>query len=157
MVGPRNGSIWTWVPKRVSGFMLTIIHEIYMLQVESNCWNLIILCVASMPSTLNLLLYELTLMQDFWCLSWKYYSWKVFAIWFSCLVIIFLLAKLYIIAFNHFIHLICFTIVLIKIMLVACHLRNYPCYRLPTRGRVGTKLGGAWYVSNVSIISYVPC
>ena len=30
-------------------------------------------------------------------------------------------------------------------------------YRLPTRGRVGTKLGDAWYVSNVSIISDVPC
>ena len=37
-------------------FMLTTIHEIYMLQVESNCWNLIILCVASMHSTMNLLL-----------------------------------------------------------------------------------------------------
>ena len=45
-------------------FMLTTIHEIYMLQVESNCWNLIILCVASKLSTKNLLLYELTLMQD---------------------------------------------------------------------------------------------
>jgi hypothetical protein len=44
-------------------FALTTIHEIYMLQVESNCWNLIILCVASMPVTLNLLLYELTVMQ----------------------------------------------------------------------------------------------
>ena len=31
------------------------------------------------------------------------------------------------------------------------------CYRLPTRGRVGTKLGDAWYVSNVSIIYDVPC
>ena len=27
-------------------------------------------------------------------------------------------------------------------------------YHLPTRGRVGTKLGDAWYVSNVSIIFY---
>ena len=25
-------------------------------------------------------------------------------------------------------------------MIVACHFRNYPFYRLPTRGRVGTKL-----------------
>ena len=45
----------------------------------------------------------------------------------------------------------------IKIMLVACHFRNYSFYRLTTRGRVGTKLGDASYVSNVSIISYVPC
>ena len=27
-------------------------------------------------------------------------------------------------------------------------------YHLPTRGRAGIKLGGAWYVSNVSIIFY---
>ena len=31
------------------------------------------------------------------------------------------------------------------------------CYRLPTRGRVGTKLGDAWYVQHVSIIFDVPC
>ena len=31
---------------------------------------------------------------------------------------------------------------MIKVMM-ACHLRNYHCYRLPTRGRVGTKLGDA--------------
>ena len=30
------------------------------------------------------------------------------------------------------------------------------CYRLPTRGQVGTKLGDAWYVQNVSIIFDVP-
>ena len=45
---------------------------------------------------------------------------------------------------------------MIKIM-IAYHFRNYLCYRLPTRGRVGTKLGDAWYVPNVSIISYVSC
>jgi hypothetical protein len=31
------------------------------------------------------------------------------------------------------------------------------CYRLPTRGRAGVKLGDAWYVSNISIIFYDPC
>jgi hypothetical protein len=30
------------------------------------------------------------------------------------------------------------------------------CYHLPTRGRVGVKLGDAWYVSNVSIIFDAP-
>jgi hypothetical protein len=30
-------------------------------------------------------------------------------------------------------------------------------YHLPTRGRVGVKLGDAWYASNVSIIFYAPC
>ena len=32
---------------------------------------------------------------------------------------------------------------LIKIVLVACQLKNYFCYHLPTRGRVGVKLGDA--------------
>jgi hypothetical protein len=31
------------------------------------------------------------------------------------------------------------------------------CYQLPTRGWAGVKLGDAWYVSNVSIISDAPC
>jgi len=30
---------------------------------------------------------------------------------------------------------------LIKIVLVACHLKNYLCYHSPTRGRAGIKLG----------------
>ena len=34
----------------------------------------------------ELLLYELTLMQDLLMLVLKYYSWKVFALWFSCLL-----------------------------------------------------------------------
>ena len=36
--------------------------------------------------TLNLLLYELTLMQDLLMLVLKCYSWKVFALWFTCLL-----------------------------------------------------------------------
>ena len=52
-------------------FALTIINEICLLQVESKCWNLIILCVASMRFTLNLLLYELPLMQNFLMLVLK--------------------------------------------------------------------------------------
>jgi hypothetical protein len=31
------------------------------------------------------------------------------------------------------------------------------CYHLPTRGRAGVKLGGAWYISNISIIFDAPC
>jgi hypothetical protein len=41
---------------------------------------------------------------------------------------------------------------LIKIVLAACHLKNYFCYHLPTWGRAWVKLGDAWYVANVSII-----
>ena len=39
----------------------------------------------------ELLLYELTLMQDLLMLVLKYYSWKVFALWFSCLLMSFTL------------------------------------------------------------------
>jgi hypothetical protein len=46
---------------------------------------------------------------------------------------------------------------LIKIVLAACHLNNYFCYHLPTRGRAGVKLGDAWYVANVSIIFDALC
>jgi hypothetical protein len=47
---------------------------------------------------------------------------------------------------------------LIKIVLVACHLKNYYfCYHLPTRGRAGVKLGDACYVANISIIFDAPC
>jgi hypothetical protein len=46
---------------------------------------------------------------------------------------------------------------LIKIVLAACHLKNYFCYQLPTRGRAGVKLGDAWYIANVSIIFDAPC
>ena len=41
-------------------------------------------------------------------------------------------------------------------MLASCHLKNYFCYHLPTRGRAGVKLG-CWYVANVSIIFDAPC
>ena len=37
--------------------MLTNIHEIYMLQVESNCWNLIILCVAWYVANVSIISY----------------------------------------------------------------------------------------------------
>ena len=45
-------------------FVLTIIHEIYMLKLKETAETYIFLCVASKLSTKNLLLYELTLMQD---------------------------------------------------------------------------------------------
>ena len=45
-------------------FVLTIIHEIYMLKLKATAETYIFLCVASKPSIKNLLLYELTLMQD---------------------------------------------------------------------------------------------
>ena len=75
--------------------------------------------------TLKLLLYELTLMQDLLMLVLKYYSWKVFALWFICLLMSFtivLIAAFITCAYNS----------MIKIMM-ACHSRNYLCYCLPTR------------------------
>ena len=74
----------------------------------------------------ELLLYELTLMQELLMPVFKYYSWKVFALWFSCLLMSFtivLIAAFITCAYNS----------MIKIMLVALSLRNYLCYRLPTR------------------------
>ena len=118
-------------------FVLTIIHEIYMLKLKANAETYIFLCVASKLSTKNLLLYELTPMQVLLMLVLKVLFMKSLCYMISCLVIVFTIAS------NHFIHFICFTIVLIKIMIAACHFRNYPYYRLPTRGRVGTKLGDA--------------
>ena len=91
------------------------------------------------------------------CLSWKYYSWKVFAYWFSCLAFIYVVANyrplLWITSF-----ITCFTVLVDQDYVGSMSPQKLFCfYRLPTRGRVGTKLGDAWYVSNVSIISDVPC
>ena len=60
--------------------VLTIIHEICMLKVESNCWNLYLPLCCFDAFTLNLLLYELTLMQDFLMLVLKVLFMKSFAI-----------------------------------------------------------------------------
>jgi hypothetical protein len=46
---------------------------------------------------------------------------------------------------------------LVKIVLDACHLKNYFCYHLPTQGQAGVKLGDAWYVATVSIIFDALC
>ena len=120
-------------------------------EVESNRWNLYLPLCCFNAFTLNLLLYELTLMQVLLMLVLK---------------VLLMKSLCYMIQlFNHHLYH-CFDSLhsshvlynsMIKIMLVACHFRNYSCYCLPTRGRVGTKLGDAWYVSNVSIISDVPC
>ena len=42
----------------------------------------------------------------------------------------------------------------LKIMLGSIPHQKFCFYHLTTRGRVGIKLGDAWYVSNVSIIFY---
>ena len=75
-------------------FMVTTIHEIYMLQVESNCWNLIILCVASKPLTLNLLLYELPLTQNFLMLVLKVLFMKSFCLYDSLFTLYLFVSKL---------------------------------------------------------------
>jgi hypothetical protein len=46
---------------------------------------------------------------------------------------------------------------LIKIVLVHVTSKIIFCYHLPTRGRVGVKLGDALYVANISIIFDAPC
>mgnify|MGYP003477429428 CR=1 FL=1 len=115
--------------------MLTIIHEIYMLQVESNRWNLIFLCVASMPllwiialwvnsyarlidACLESTIHEKSLLYDSF----------VYSLSSSLLRIAAFISY----AYNS----------MIKIM-IACHFRNYLCYRFTCSGRAGTKLGDA--------------
>ena len=84
----------------------------------------------------ELLLYELTLMQDLLMLVLKVLFMKSLCFMiqlFTHVITIVLIAAFITYAYNS----------MIKIMLVACHFRNYLCYRLPIRGRVGTKLGDA--------------
>ena len=138
-------------------FVLTNIHEIYMLKVEGNCWNLNLplcwlntFCLESIALWVN----SYAKLLDA-CLESTIHE-KFLLIWFSCLLIIYLLANYRPLTWITSFITCALQYYLIKIMIVACHLRNYFVFIvLPTRGRV--KLGDAWYVSNVSIISDVPC
>ena len=113
--------------------MLTIIHEIYMLQVESNRWNLIFLCVASIP-----LLWFIAL----WVNS---YARLIDA----CLEVLFMKSLCFMIQlFTHVIYIvliaafITYVYNMIKFMM-ACHSRNYLCLSFTCSGRAETKLGDA--------------
>ena len=101
------------------------IHEIYMLQVESNRWNLIFLCVASIPL--------------FWFIALWVNSYARLID--ACLESTIHEKSLLYDSIVYSLHLHCFeslhslhvlTIVLIKIMM-ACHFRNYLCYRFTSR------------------------
>jgi hypothetical protein len=94
-------------------------------------------------------------------LSMHYYSWSFICVTFhvviwllSSIVRIISLMPMFTVLWSQLAML---YIDLIKIVLAACHLKNYFCYHLPTRGRAGVKLGDAWYVANVSIIFHAPC
>ena len=108
------------------------IHEIYMLWVESNRWNLIFLCVASMP-----LLWIIAL----WVNS---YARLIDA----CLEVLFMKSLCYMIhLFTHVIYIVLIAAFItyaynsmIKVMM-ACHSRNYLCYRLPARDEQELSLG----------------
>ena len=105
-------------------FVLTIIHETYMLQVESNRWNFIFLCVASIP-----LLWIIALWVNSYarlidaCLEVLFMKSLCFMIQlFTHVITIALIAAFITYAYNS----------MIKVMM-ACHFRNYLCYRLPAR------------------------
>ena len=108
------------------------IHEICMLQVESNRWNLIFLCVASIP-----LIWFIAL----WVNS---YARLIDA----CLEVLFMKSLCYMI--HLFTHVITIVLIaafityaynsMIKVMM-ACHSRNYLCYRLPARDEQELSLG----------------
>ena len=125
------------------------IHEIYMLQVESNRWNLIFLCVASMPllwiialwvnsyarlidACLESTIHEKSLLYDS-----VVYSLSLPLLWIAAFITY---------AYNS-----------IDQDHDGMSLQKLSLLSFTYSGRVGTKLGDACYVSNVSIISYVPC
>jgi hypothetical protein len=109
------------------------IHEIYMLQVESNRWNLIFLCVASIP-----LLWIIALWVNSYarlidaCLESTIHEKSLLydSVVYSC----------HYLCFDRCIHYIMFTNSMIKIMM-ACHFRNYLCYRFTCSGRAELSLG----------------
>ena len=108
------------------------IHEIYMLQVESNRWNLIFLCVASMP-----LLWIIALWVNSYarlidaCLEVLFMKSLCFMIHlFTHVITIVLIAAFITYAYNS----------MIKVMM-ACHSRNYLCYRFTCSGRAELSLG----------------
>ena len=110
------------------------IHEIYMLQVESNCWNLIFLCVASMP-----LLWIIALWVNSYarlidaCLEVLFMKSLCFMIHlFTHVITIVLIAAFITYVYNS----------MIKFMM-ACHSRNYLCLSFTCSGRAETKLGDA--------------
>ena len=108
------------------------IHEIYMLQVESNRWNLIFFCVASIS-----LLWIIAL----WVNS---YARLIDA----CLEVLFMKSLCFMIQlFTHVIYIVLIGAFItyaynsmIKVMM-ACHSRNYLCYRFTCSGRAELSLG----------------
>ena len=140
-------------------FVLTNIHEIYMLKVESNCWSLNLpLCWLNTFYLESIALWVNSYAKLFdACLKSTIHE-KFLLIWFSCLLIIYLLANYRPLTWITSFITCALQYYLIKIMIVACHLRNYFIfYRFTYSSTSRTKLGDAWYVSNVSIISDVPC
>ena len=76
-------------------------------------------------------------------MSQNYYSWNVLLVWCILIAHCLLYSNYKLLTWISSFSSCALHYYLIKIMLVACQFKNYLCYRLPTRGRVGTKLGGA--------------
>jgi hypothetical protein len=107
------------------------------------------------------LCYVFSILQKNKWLSMHYYSWSFVGVTFhvvtcllSSMVRIIPLMPTFRVIWSQLVML---YIDLIKIVLAACHLKNYFCYYLPTRGQAGVKVGDAWYVANISIIFDAPC
>ena len=123
--------------------VLTNIHEIYMLKVESNCWSLNLpLCWLNTFYLESIALWVNSYVKLFdACLESTIHE-KFLLIWFSCLLIIYLLANYRLLTWITSFITCALQYYLIKIMIVACHLRNYFVFIvLPTRGRVELSLG----------------
>ena len=107
-------------------FVLTNIHEIYMLKVESNCWSLNLpLCWLNTFYLEPIALWVNSYAKLFdACLESTIHE-KFLLIWFSCLLIIYLLANYRPLTWITSFITCDLQYYLIKIMIVACHLRNY--------------------------------
>ena len=117
--------------------------DIYMLKVESNCWNLNFpLCWLKTFYLESIALWVNSYEKLFdACLESTIHE-KFLLIWFSCLLIIYLLANYRPLTWITSFITCALQYYLIKIMIVACHLRNYFVFIvLPTRGRVELSLG----------------
>ena len=80
--------------------------------------------------------------------------WKDMIAWLSMLEVLLFLMSIWTFILNHLDLNIHATInkITLRNMLGSIPHKKFCFYHLPTRGRVWIKLGGAWYISNVSII-----
>jgi hypothetical protein len=158
-------SIMCIVPKFIIDWFMIMVLLVLKLSVSSHPFELwrcpMHLCFATPWRTSWIpLCYVFSMLQTNKWLSMHYYSWSFIFVTFH--VVTWLLSSMVrIISFMPMLEyfdpsLQCFTSTWSRL---CWHVTSKIifCYHLPTRGRVGVKLGDAWCVANVSIIFDAPC